>query len=375
MEGEDWIHDVTEETGRIANMSEPVVTLEDLERVIRKTHSWKAAGPDKVQNYWHKRVTCLHPMMCKLFNGLIREPKGLPKFMTKAYTYLKPKRGDTKDPSKYRPITCLSTIYKIFTACIAGKVREHCEKYNIIAEEQKGCRRGAMGCKEQLVIDQVITEQAYRRKRNITTAFIDYQKAYDSVPHSWLRRVLQIYKIHPAISECLSVMMTTWRTEIQINTEQEVIKTNEIKICCGIFQGDTFSPLWFCLAMNPLSATLNKHNEYGISLKMTSKESISVTHLLYMDDLKSYGRTEEKLRRLVVIAKNFSDNIKMKFGIDKCRIQNVNGDKQMLKENTEEEIPWMEPEETYKYLKYEQRHRIEHRKIIGELQKKFLARA
>jgi hypothetical protein len=42
------------------------------------------------------------------------------------------------------------------------------------------------------LIDTVIMEQAQKNNRNIYTAFIDYKKAYDSVPHSWL---LKIYKI------------------------------------------------------------------------------------------------------------------------------------------------------------------------------------
>jgi len=104
--------------------------------------------------------------------------------MTQAYTYMKPKTTETANPSKYRPISCLTTIYKIYTECIAEKVRKHCEENRILAEEQKGCRKGARGCKEQIIIDQVIMEQVCKKTRNITTAFIDYQKVYDSVPHS-----------------------------------------------------------------------------------------------------------------------------------------------------------------------------------------------
>jgi hypothetical protein len=45
-------------------------------------------------------------------------------------------------------------------------------------------------------IDTVIMEQARKNNRNIYTAFIDYKKAYDSVPHSWLIKILKIYKIN-----------------------------------------------------------------------------------------------------------------------------------------------------------------------------------
>jgi hypothetical protein len=111
-------------------------------------------------------------------------------------TYLKPKDSDTKNPSKYRPITCLPTIYKIMTSCIKVIIYDHCQKLNILNEEQKGCVKECFGCKEQLIIDTVIMEQARKNNRNIYTAFIDYKKAYDSVPHSWLIKILKIYKIN-----------------------------------------------------------------------------------------------------------------------------------------------------------------------------------
>jgi hypothetical protein len=48
----------------------------------------------------------------------------------------------------------------------------------------------SFGCKEQLIIDTVIMEQARKN------SFIDSKKAYDSVPHSWLLKILNIYKIN-----------------------------------------------------------------------------------------------------------------------------------------------------------------------------------
>jgi hypothetical protein len=43
-----------------------------------------------------------------------------------------------------------------------------------------------------------------------------------------------------------------------------------------------------------------------------------INHLLYMDDLKLIGRSEEELRNEIKIVKTFSDDIKMKFGLEKC---------------------------------------------------------
>jgi hypothetical protein len=73
------------------------------------------------------------------------------------------------------------------------------------------------------------------------------------VPHAWLTEILRIYKIHPQIIAVLTEAMKKWRTTVTLRRPEREITTNEIKIEKGIFQGDTLSPLWFCLAVNPLS--------------------------------------------------------------------------------------------------------------------------
>ncbi|KXJ69600.1 hypothetical protein RP20_CCG026481 [Aedes albopictus] len=72
-----------------------------------------------------------------------------------------------------------------------------------MTEEQKGCRKNTQGCKDQVIIDAVIVGQATEKQRNLSMAYIDYKKAYDSVPHSYLLKVLQLwgcgarpYKLH-----------------------------------------------------------------------------------------------------------------------------------------------------------------------------------
>ena len=44
----------------------------------------------------------------------------------------------------------------------------------------------------------------------------------------------------------------------------------------------------------------------------------SINHLFYMDDLKLFARNDNELTVLLATVKNFSDDIGMKFGLDKC---------------------------------------------------------
>jgi hypothetical protein len=42
--------------------------------------------------------------------------------------------------------------------------------------------------------------------------------------------------------------MSHWRTRLHVHTENKLIEMEEIEIQCGIFQGDSLSPLLFAFA-------------------------------------------------------------------------------------------------------------------------------
>ena len=68
------------------------------------------------------------------------------------------------------------------------------------------------------------------------------------------------------------------------------------KIRRGIFQGDSFSPLLFNLALDLQSNLIwQGHGYTPISNKRTSKDTRKVTHILRMDDLKLFAPNDKKL--------------------------------------------------------------------------------
>lgn len=59
-----------------------------------------------------------------------------------------------------------------------------------MAWEQNGCRRKGPESKEHLVIDNLLTKHTKKKLINISIAWIDHQKSFDSVPHSWILKVI-----------------------------------------------------------------------------------------------------------------------------------------------------------------------------------------
>ena len=72
----------------------------------------------------------------------------------------------------------------------------------------------------------------------------------------------------------------------------------------------------FVLTLISLSLILRKGN----AAYEFSKSKKKINHLLFMDDLKLYTRSEKGSNSLVQIVRVFSEDIGMEFGIKKCAI-------------------------------------------------------
>ena len=166
----------------------------------------------------------------------------------------------------------------------------------MLPEEQKSYRRKSRGRKDQLMIDKMILKNCKRRLTNLNLAWIDYKKAYDMVPHSWIIECLEIFKVSQNITILIRNSMKNWRVELTSMGQ----KLGEVNIRRGIFQGDSLSPILFVMALIPWSTVLNK-TKVGYGLVNNRGK---INHLLYMDDLK----LRKELRRTWFISAN-SENI------------------------------------------------------------------
>ena len=307
-----WISKVKESLQNVRQQQNIAISIKSVKNGIKRMTNWKAPGPDGVQGYWFKRFSNLHSRIAQHLQECV-ETGSVPEWMTTGRTSLIQKDvGKGKIASNYRPITCLPLMWKLLTSVISERMYEHLLENNLLPDEQKGCRKKSRGTKDQLLIDKRILKHCKRNQRNLAMAWIDYRKAYDMVPHSWLLESLKMVGVADNVIQMLENSMQKWKTELTACGD----KLGEVKINRGIFQGDSLSPLLFVVTLIPLSLIL-RDTEMGYDVGIEGK---LISHLLFMDDLKIYAASEDMLNSLIQTVRIFSSDIGMEFGLDKCGV-------------------------------------------------------
>ena len=136
----------------------------------------------------------------------------VPSWLTRGRTSLLQK-DKTKDNvgSNYRPLTCLPLMWKLLADVIADQIYAHLDQEKLLPEEQKGCRKGSSGTNDLLYIDRAVIKEVKSRNKNLAMAWIDYKKAYDMVPHSWIIECLDLFGIAENIKSLLVNSMEKWK--------------------------------------------------------------------------------------------------------------------------------------------------------------------
>ena len=98
-----------------------------------------------------------------------------------------------------------------------------------------------------------------------------------------------------------------------------------------------------------------------------------------MDDLKLYGRNHDQLDGLLHTVCIFSDDIQMKFGLDKCAVAHfvngrLSGHNSGVTIGKTDTINCLEPGQVYKYLGVDESNGIQHSIMRGKHRREYFRR-
>jgi hypothetical protein len=170
-------------------------TFNEFQEVVKYLPNWKAAGPDGIYNFFIKKFESLHQILYEVIKKICLENQSEENWFYKGVTYLIPK-GTPQKGSDFRPITCMSNLYKLTTKCVTKVIQAIVENRNLLAENQLGTVRMVQGAKEQALLNININKEY---NNTLKTTWIDVKKAFDSVDHTYLIKCLEKYNFPPWI--------------------------------------------------------------------------------------------------------------------------------------------------------------------------------
>ena len=250
----EWINLITRELEKLEEGPKAKIHTDLLRPTLKKLSNWKTPGHDCIHDFWFKKFTSVHDRLVLEMNKCLHTAH-VPEWVTKGRTTLiqkDPNKGTA--PNNYRPITCLPMMWKILTAQMREEIYHSLTSRRLSPDEQKGCCKGSRGIAELLYLNKHILDESKTKRKNLAMAWIDYKKACDMVPHSWIINSLKMYKISDEVINFIDKTIKTWRVELTAGGR----RLAEAKIQRRVFEGDALSPLLFIIAMMPLNHILRK---------------------------------------------------------------------------------------------------------------------
>ena len=215
-----WMENIRKKIeGLVTSVKEIGVTEEKLKKVIKRRKNWSSPGADGIQNYWWKTFNDTWNPVTKLFKELIEDPSNIKEWFAIGMTILLPKTIALDNVADYRPITCLNTLYKIFTVLIAEHMKDHAIANNMWDKCQMGTQEGVLGTTDQLLVDNCILEEVKEHRRNLVVSYYDYKKAYDRVYHDWMLMVFRWMGVDEKVYKVIKKLTELWKTKLYIRNE------------------------------------------------------------------------------------------------------------------------------------------------------------
>ena len=216
------------------------------------------------------------------------------------------KKGSRSDPLNYRPISLTSIASKILEHIICHDVNSFLDDNNLLANCQHGFRK-EHGCDTQLLSTLSDLVDHYDRNTPIDIAVLDFQKAFDVVPHQKLILKLRATGIHNQTCKWIESWLSDRRLAVTVNGAS----SSRRHASSGVLQGSVLGPLLFLIYINDMpNSVLNS------SLRLFADDSLIYKPISSPSDTASFQADLDRLH-------DWSLTWQMKFNIAKCEFMRI----------------------------------------------------
>ena len=167
------------------------ITNDEIVASLKSINSNRSPGPDGICIEMIK-VT-LHeilPFLNVLFNK-IYDTGIFPSEWSKSIICPIHKSGSLSNPENFRGISLINSISKIFTNILTIRLQTWAENNNVIDDSQAGFRKNYSTIDNIFSLQALIQKYLCRERGRFYCLFVDFRRAFDSIPHNKIWDSLQ----------------------------------------------------------------------------------------------------------------------------------------------------------------------------------------
>ena len=250
------------------------------------------------------------------------------------------KKGPRSDPGNYRGISLLSCLGKFFTGVLYNRLLKFVIDNKIVSPNQLGFFPGNRTSDAHLIIHNLVRKQCHNRGKWLYSCFIDFSKAFDTVPRDILLKKLLAYGIDGNFFNVIRNIYTN--DKICIKYEDKV--TDAIKVNQGVKQGCILSPLLFNIFLADLPQILDD------DIKSLHPELEHPSSLFWADDIVLFSDNEKGLNKMLKSMEKYCNKNELTLNTEKTKCMIFNKTGRLLRTKFYYSGELLENVKTFKYL-------------------------
>ena len=274
---------------------------EEVIHLLKSIKPYKAPGPDDI--YPKILVECadeLGEVVLSIFRSSFNTGQ-VPEDWRLANVTPLFKKGSKCDPGNYRPVSLTSVLGKIFETLLKKRIMTFLETRNLLSDNQYGFRKGK-SCTTNLIKFYDGVTKEIDKGNMVDIIYIDFQKAFDKVPHEALLLKMERFGLRSAEICWIKNWLTNRKQRVHINGKY----SDWADVESGVPQGSVLGPILFIMFID------------DISWEIKSKVSIFADDLKVMGTVNSSEEIEQLQRDLDRITE-WATRWGMSFSINKCQ--------------------------------------------------------